>query len=275
MNAVHWVLGGLIVVGMVPLTRAWQANRRTSLAHALLWTIAAWLSWGVAFVVGDPDAGGIDAGRYCALCLTGCAGVAVLGARRPHVAAWNFVVLGLFAVMILPLAESIVLGTAPVDGLRIFFLSATIAVGILNYAPTRLGPAAMLLLPTCAGEIVLLYRPDWLPGHGTANALDGSLTLTPWIAWLCLRRRSDESLAFNTVWWSFRDRWGLLWSQRVREQFNHAAQHAGWPARLAWRGLKVPADQTAPTPSELAKMKQTLHAVLQRFTENDPGEGAG
>ena len=44
---------------------------------------------------------------YTALSLTGCAGVAVLGARRPGVGPWNFVLLGLLAVMLLPLAEGL------------------------------------------------------------------------------------------------------------------------------------------------------------------------
>jgi hypothetical protein len=39
--------------------------------------------------------------RYLALCLTGCVGVAVLGARRPGVGAWDFVLLGLLAVLLL------------------------------------------------------------------------------------------------------------------------------------------------------------------------------
>ena len=90
--------------------------------------------------------------RYCALCMTGCAGIAVLGARRPHVFAWNFVVLGLFAVMVLPLIETQIIGTHPVDTLRILFMGGTIAVGILNYLPTRSAPAAFLLLVASVGE---------------------------------------------------------------------------------------------------------------------------
>ena len=33
---------------------------------------------------------------------------------------------------------------------------------------------------------------------------------------------------------SFRDSWGLMWSQRFREQFNRAAENAGWPITLRW-----------------------------------------
>ena len=95
----------LLLTGAYPLGRAWLANRRSSLAHALAWAALAWLAWlGVALA----EAWGLGvpvAARYVALCLTGCAGVAVLGARRPGVVAWNFVVLGLLVVLLLPLAE--------------------------------------------------------------------------------------------------------------------------------------------------------------------------
>src|SRR5260370_314993 len=83
---------------------------------------------GLAFLCDDSEKADMQPGRYCAVCLTGCAGVAVLGARRPHVLAWNFVVLGLFTVMVLPLMETQIIGTHPVDGLRIFFMAGTIAV---------------------------------------------------------------------------------------------------------------------------------------------------
>src|SRR5207302_10000421 len=122
------VLTALNFAGLVPLGLALRANRRTSLAYALAWTLSAWLSWGLAFALADPEGVGMAAGRYCALGLTGCAGIAVLGARRPHVFAWNFVVLGLFAVMVLPLIETAIIGTRSLDGLRIFFLAGTIAV---------------------------------------------------------------------------------------------------------------------------------------------------
>src|ERR1700692_2142289 len=104
------VVATLIIAGALPIVRALWANRGTSLLHALIWTLLAWLSWGVAFLLDDAENAVMPAGRYCALCLTGCAGIAVLGARRPHVFAWNFVVLSLFAVMVWPLVEGWILG---------------------------------------------------------------------------------------------------------------------------------------------------------------------
>ncbi len=255
----QFVFAGLIVAGLLPLILAWRSHRATSLEHAVVWAIVAWLCWGLAFVVGDADHASIDPWRYCALCLTGCAGVAVLGARRPHVFAWNFVVLGLFAVMALPLVETRFIGTHPADPLRIFFMAATIAVGMLNYLPTRLAPASLLVAIACAGEIVLLFAPDWLPAEAAGMTVASLLAAAPWVAWSCLRKCSADLGAADRLWLDFRDAWGLLWSQRVREQFNRAAANADWPVRLTWSGLRGQGSV------DEAKLLDTLRAILQRF----------
>src|SRR5688572_26789476 len=86
--------GLLLVAGLYPLFRAWRGLAGTTLRHALTWAAAAWLAWCATGL-----AGGGREGRYLALCLAACAGVAVLGARRPGVGAWNFVVAGLLAAL--------------------------------------------------------------------------------------------------------------------------------------------------------------------------------
>jgi hypothetical protein len=272
------LLAGLIVAGVIPLLMALRANWRTSLSHAISWAIVAWLSWGVAFLVGSnfdmAEGQGIDPARYCALCLTGCAGVAVLGARRPYVGGWNLVVIGLFSVMILPLLESLVLGTHPVDGLRIVFMSGTIAIGILNYVPTRFAPVALLFLAACMGEIGLLYAPAWFArvGEGTVIGLHGVLAMTPWVGWLCMWKQASARSGRDRLWLTFRDCWGLFWAQRVREQFNQAAENAGWPVKLSWGGL-VLTGANPPTPGDEAEILQTLRAAMQRFIASEPSAG--
>jgi hypothetical protein len=270
----------LVLAGLVPFALAWQANRRTSLRHAVLWAVAAWLGWGAALALGDTAAPGVEPGRYLALCLTGGAGVAVLGARRPHVGAWNFVVVGLLGVMLLPLAESLVIGTDPVDPLRIVFMAATAGVVVLNYLPTRAGPAAVLLGAGCAGEMVLLFAPGWIaPSAGWGFHL--LILAVPWVGWLAWRRPRTEAAPFDRLWLDFRDRLGLLWGQRAREQFNHAAAHAGWPVQLRWRGLRRVGPGAISTEAQ-QEMVRTLRAVLKRFVPADeagaeeagPGPGA-
>jgi hypothetical protein len=237
-----------------PLAQAWRANRHTTLRYALAWLAAAWLAWGALTLV---DTGGV---RYLALCLTGCAAVAVLGARLPIAGAWNFVVLGLLTVLWLPWFENILVRGGPLlDPLRLLFVIATLAVGVLNYLPTRLAGAVLMLALACAAELVLLldvalaevWRP-WL-----THVSRGSIPLACWLPW-AMARRSATLSAFDRQWLAFRDRFGLMWGQRVREQFNRAAANAGWPVVLGWNGLRASTFVTA-------DMVETLGALLKRF----------
>src|SRR6478672_2221853 len=84
MSPVGWIV---FASAAVPLLAGIWANRRTSLVHSMVWAGLAWLGWGTALGTGER------AWCYGALCLTGCAGVAVLGARQPGVTVWNFVVI--------------------------------------------------------------------------------------------------------------------------------------------------------------------------------------
>jgi hypothetical protein len=236
--------GILLVTGLYPLSRAWQANRQTTLRQTLAWTAAAWAAWVFApwAEANEPLA------LYLALSLTGCAGVAVLGARRPGVGAWNFVVAGLLAVLLLPVAEGF----------------GTLAVILLNYLPTRLGPAAALLGAGCAGGIARLAGE-----HSSAtSALAGriAVSLTPWLALVCVRRPRKPREEVDRIWLAFRDRFGFVWGQRLREQFNRAAANAGWAVSLTWTGLRPTGQGTSPDP---AAVLAALQAVLKRFGPAD------
>ncbi len=252
-----WAFASLIAVGLIPLGLALWANRRTSLAHALVWAIIAWTSWAPAKFFDDPDAVEIAPIRYVALCLTGCAGVAVLGARRPHVFAWNFVVLGLFAVMVWPMVETLLLGTQSFEGLRIVFTAVTIAVGLLNFVGTRSAWGALGLLIIC--EMELLYQ------ERSPVIMIWFLPTIPWLIWLNWRLTTKYRCNFDRLWRDFRDRWGMMWSQRVREQFNHAADNAGLPVQLRWSGLMIGKDAAAPSAEDMEKYLDLLRAILQRF----------
>src|SRR6516225_8638116 len=106
------ICGLILASGAYPLAIAWRANRATTLRHALVWACAAGVAWVLAFFLADYYSdNAARLARYVALCLTSCAAVAVLGARRPGVTAWNFVVLGLLAVHLLPVAEGALTGS--------------------------------------------------------------------------------------------------------------------------------------------------------------------
>ena len=247
-----------------PVWRAWQANRSTSLAHAVYWTIAAWVAWGGMMLghVLTVSGGGRDLPRYLALALTGCAAVAVLGARRPGMAAWNFVVLGLLAVLLLPLVEGLLLTGESLGFVRKLFLGATVAVGIVNYLPTRLALAALALALGLSGEFVLLDESSMADMETLAWL---ALCLCPWLGLVGWRIGRRPASAFDRAWYDFRDRFGLLWGQRVREQFNRAAANAAWPVFLSWRGLRRL--QGAPPFGDKVQVAaaEALQALLKRF----------
>src|SRR5207302_3556673 len=126
--------------GLFPLWRAWQANRHTGLVQAVCWAIASWAGWGLAIAkAASGPSLATTASCYLALSLTGCAAIAVLGARRPGAQAWNFVVVALLAVDLLPLAETMLTGgVLQLNVFRLTCLAGTLAVGAFNYLPTRL-----------------------------------------------------------------------------------------------------------------------------------------
>jgi hypothetical protein len=254
--------------GVYPLWRALQANRQTSLFQAICWGVASWAAWGLALVYGASwPSLAATASYLTALSVTGCSAIAVLGARRPGVSAWNGVVAALLAVNLLPLAESLLgLGILQLNIFRLTCLAGTLAVGVLNYLPTHFAPAALTLLLGCALELTslvpsahlgkdyrLVFELGWIP-----------IVFTPWVAYLSICRRPAAS-EFDRLWLDFRDRFGFVWAQRLREQFNRSAANTGWPVVLRWQGLRLLPGSRGPGPASQQAMVDTLRALLKRF----------
>jgi len=266
------ICGLILASGAYPLASAWRSNRATTLRHALVWACIAWVTWVLAFFLADfysENAGRVA--RYVALCLTSCAAVAVLGARRPGVTAWNFVVLAQLAVMLLPLAEG--LGDVRLDPLRLVFLGGSLVVGFLNYLPTRLAAAMVVAAIGCGLELAILQATPEVGTLLERVVVIGRclLAASPWIALVVVRALPLPPAQFDRLWIGFRDRFGLVWGQRVREQFNRAVVHAGWPVVLRWRGLRAFGliDET-----QRAAITAALRALLKRFgTKGVAGEG--
>jgi hypothetical protein len=259
---VEAIVGLFFLTSAYPLAVAWRANRRTALFQTVNWAVVAWAAWGWSMYADFAwSATSAAAVRYFALALTGCAGIAVLGARRPGVGAWNFVLVGLLAVWLLPLAEQALSGgQLQLAGPRTLFVAGTLAVIVLNYLPTRLGPAALLLALGCAAAFVTVADAESWMGH-IRQLLVAGHTLLAAAAWLAYQmRRCPVRSEFDRLWLDFRDRFGLLWGQRMREQFNRAAANAGWPVVLRWQGLRT-ADGVPPPEATVA----VLRALLKRF----------
>jgi len=117
--------------------RFWADNRRTSLMHAVVWAVLAWVAWILTLPL-EPPGSKIGPWVYLALALTGCASIAVLGARRPGMTMWNAVVVAFLAVELLPWGEAAVRhDEIHLDGLRMATLVGAVAIGVMNYLPTR------------------------------------------------------------------------------------------------------------------------------------------
>jgi hypothetical protein len=260
----------LLLAGAYVLGRAWWANRQTTLGHAVGWSVAAWAAWTGAVLLAwmRPESDPLLA-RYLALCLTGCASIAVLGARRPGVAAWNFVVLGLLAVLLLPVALG--LGTLRLEWPYVLLLAGTLAVGVLNYLPTRLGPAALLLAAGCAIELANVLPRESVPQPLQRVLPVGQLlvVVSPWAALVQFSWRRPAAAEFDRLWLAFRDRFGLVWGQPLREQFNRAAANAGWPVVLRWAGLRIAPGAALPGPAAQEEIVAALRASLKRFVREE------
>src|SRR5262249_29204403 len=166
-----------------------------------------------------------------------------------------------------PLAEHLILEKEFLNSFQVVFLGAILLLGIFNYLPTRMGPAAMLLALGCGFELMMLAGDDdlierLLPATPYARFF---LALVPWVAaarWLSPHQGPTE---FDRVWFNFRDRYGIVWGQRLREQFNRAAGHNGWPVTLHWQGLRLAMGAPMPEPDMQAKLLAALRALMQRF----------
>jgi hypothetical protein len=250
-----WSLVAVALLG-IPLSMAVWANRPTTLLHALLWAVTAWLAWIWNAATGEMTA------RYISLCLTACAGVAVLGARRPGAAAWNAVVAGLLAVLMIPLAQELFIGASWLSGpLWKTFLGITLAVGILNYLPTRLWLSSIALFAASLAELRSLEneRPakfDWL-----LIAVVAAIFVSTWSV---IRGRKGGDQGCDSLWCDFRDRFGFVWAQRLREQFNAAAQHAHFDVGLTWNGLRTKPG-AMPDENQSAAAREMLSTLVQRF----------
>jgi hypothetical protein len=185
--------------------------------------------------------------------------VAVFGARRPGVAAWNFVVGSLLVVLLLPVAEGMMTGTGLHLGwLRTAFVTALVGATSINYYPTRFGSGAMTLGVACG----LALAGVWDRGQASRPLLPWLIGIAPWAAWIGLPKDRRPRTAFDRRWLAFRDRYGLVWGLRLREQFNCAAANAGWNATLRWRGL-----QAGPEVADVQQreMEEALAALMKRF----------
>lgn len=249
----------------------------STLAAPRLWALISVVSLLlVAIQVNSPTSvlsPGLDALRYAALVTTFCPLMAVLGAKRPQDRGWQWVVGTLWLVLVWPAGQTVALMRGEIELFVAWklFLFGLIALGPLNYLPTRHWLASLL---TAGGQTVLLSNylwevsdeaVRWLLPIGSACFLLAA-TIVTWQARLSATSEQPAHTldAYTRQWLRFRDAYGAFWALRIQGRVNQTAELRQWPMRLAWHGFDHPEDET-PNPEQLSELQQALESLLRRF----------
>jgi hypothetical protein len=205
-----------------------------------------------------------------ATALSFCPVISLIGAKRPQHTAWNFVVGSLWAIVVLPAAETFFLRRGQplaMGDARGWFLWLLILLGPINFLPTRNWLSAVFL---AAGQVVALgqYLPlvrreltvyPELTGVGLAVAA----LVAAWTRRFTAAPPRQEQ-PYDRLWLDFRDTFGLFWALRVQERVNAAAKQFGWPCELGWSGLGATELDFA---TERA-LRTTMKGLLRRFVNS-------
>lgn len=268
------ILAGLAIWGVCLLAWSRPSLAKTTLTLPWIWSLAA-----LAGIIGCelwvelalPAEHWLASHlRYAAGCLTFAPLMAVLGAKRPQHRGWQFVVLCLLAVLLLPSAEALLFvpgRSLSLFGARPWFLVILLSVGILNYLFTRWWPSALLY---AAGQCLLLAEQWPWPFPVTAWSVTAGVACL--ILALALVRsgippRRAVEHPVDRLWLDFRDAYGALWALRVAERFNAAADLYDWEVHLGWQGM-LPREKTGRQVAEVDQqesMDQVLDNLLRRF----------
>jgi hypothetical protein len=253
--------------------------RRTALVSAWWWCVAAVAAVGICEALFQSLASRsvpswLMVARYLAATLTFCPAIAVLNAKRPQSAAWNFVVLALWAgILAMPVFHWWALGRGAdfrIDDVWGSVLWLLIGLTVLNYLPTRFALAAVLV---AIGQFAWLA--EYLPLIGRALLTTdpglvalGCLWAAAFLALLIEWRTPPDRHAFDRAWLTIRDQWGLFWALRFQERVNAAAAQYGWPLYLSWTGFR--SSDTGKLLAEIPPavqrpLRQVLRGLLRRF----------
>lgn len=268
-----------LAIGITCLLRGRRAIWQTTLKSAWGWSLAALVAWGaveLAAAVWPASGNGKWAAiRFMAITLSLCPVIALMGAKRPQETAWNFVVLALWGVLVMPALETQLLRPGQNLTLGVFrggFLAVPLVLVSLNYGGTRYRFAAAL---TALSQLLALSI-YWLPAAPRSEDIRGllgllSLATALAIALYSAARRPSDRLA-DQLWTDFRDTLGAFWALRVAERLNATALQHDWPVELTWSGMRSRDQHEVNAfrePNMPAPAANTLRGLLRRFVTND------
>ena len=269
--------------GLAALLTVIALYGRKKLAGTTLTAPCIWIAISATCLIGlaliemtqPAETIGMSALRFTVAASTLCPLVAVLGAKRPQDRGWQWIVLSLWLIVIWPAAQALAHPAGP--RVELFtpwklFVAGVVAMGPLNYLPTRHWLASLLV---AAGQLILFS--DYL-GLGTTNEwqLPSALACFVIAAMTVAVRKNKQVNADQTLnnetarWFRFRDGFGAFWAIRVMQRVNETAGLRNWPVRLTWSGFESveteardPRSQTSATVK--AEVEQTFDTLLRRF----------
>lgn len=268
---VTFLLGALAVTAVARLR---PVTRGTTLFAPWCWAIAGALAVAGASLLNARVGGGDSAPwlRYLAGATLLAAPMAVLGAKRPQDRAWQWVVLSLMGLALLPAGHQWL--SHPGSELRLepawqWFVLAIGTIGVSNYLLTSRALAAALAgvaLHCFLGE----QFPAWMHVELPERDLLGLAALASAAALARRNSRRQNLPPHDRLWRDFRDLFGAAWALRCAERFNASGAQPGDRATLGWHGFTLSqapghrrhaAGETELTPAE----SQCLENLLRRF----------
>lgn len=284
-----WIGVGLAAAIVLVAAAGRRRLRGTTLAAPAAWAVASGLA--LAAVEAPLAWRGMPENTlaaslwpYAAAIGTCCPLMAVLGAKRPQDRGWQWVVLSLWVVLLVPALQMVAASTGnrlePFIAWRLL-LAGLIAMGLLNYLPTRFALSALLY---AGGQVLLLANYLINAAYGQQGRWAGLIAMLCALLSahvLAVRRRGGAARAaaplsefrrFNERWLAFRNGWGAFWALRVLQRINQTAELSDWPVRLEWGGFaprEVANDADASVavidPAHATQIEQALDSLLRRF----------
>lgn len=276
MGTLHTAIASLVLWAgtLAVLIGQYGRVRHSTLSGPWFWTCFAVLWCALAALVRTgllPTAQDLVATIWHVAAVSTCCPImAVFGAKRPQCHVWHFVVLSLWLVLILPMAEYYFAhnGLVPdLRGIRAAFVVILVLVGFGNYCATRfLLPTALVLLAQALLVAPTLVRTEVKPrGWGdliAAFSVGGAVFLV-----MSRANRGVPESEWNSKWHDFRDYFGAVWSLRIAERLNTMGAKRGWPHRVGWNGIitdpQAVSEQTPDSGAE--EFDRSLRMLLRLF----------
>ncbi len=270
-------------MGAGVLARASWLLQETTLRAAMFWAQLAWCFLAISLLLPRELHPYI---HYSSAVLVVAPVLAALGAKRPQNGAWQFIVLTLAGVLLLPVVQGWAYGDLAPHAHPLFrwLVIAHIGLGVGNYVVTRYWVSSLLFGYGAARMQGWRHFKAW-PDEVAATI---AITLALICAWLVSRRAAKRGLGLQRLWVDFRDAYGTVWALRVAERLNAAAKQHGWPVEFAWSGILVvdrrpsasepPRSSEPARPSEAAldalppevrhRVERELRSMLRRFVSH-------